>query len=285
MVGQPRRAAARDASSWSTARLQRLAVRASRAAPSTVGAAAARRRRRSPGRWRSRWWPAPGCRAAGRRASAGCGGSRAGSRGPSRRCSAPRRSTSSPAVSVSRGSTSSRKPGLFSRSGLTSSTSTSPAAIRRVDSPPLLDVGGVDRDRADAGPLGRLDLVAHQGEQRRDDHRRARRRGRAAARWRRSRPPTCPTRCAGRPARGAGRRPAPRSPPTGRRTSRASSRPTSARRCRSAPSRRSVASTVMAHVYQRRPSWRRPLHRGFDRLNRRLTRMSEPAGPPPRRCW
>ncbi len=38
---------------------------------------------------------------------------------------------------------------------------------------PLLDVGGVDGDRADAGALGRRDLVAHQGEERRDDHRRA----------------------------------------------------------------------------------------------------------------
>ena len=37
--------------------------------------------------------------------------------------------TSSPQVAASRGSTSSRKPGLLRRSGLTSSTSTSPAAI------------------------------------------------------------------------------------------------------------------------------------------------------------
>ena len=42
-----------------------------------------------------------------------------------------------------------------------------------VDRLPLLDVGGVDGDRADAGPLGRRDLVAHQRQQRRDDHRRA----------------------------------------------------------------------------------------------------------------
>ena len=39
--------------------------------------------------------------------------------------------TSSPQVAASRGSTSSRNPGLLSRSGLTSSTSTSPAAIAR----------------------------------------------------------------------------------------------------------------------------------------------------------
>ena len=42
-----------------------------------------------------------------------------------------------------------------------------------LDRLPLLDVGGVDRDRADAGALGGGDLVAHQREQRRDDDRRA----------------------------------------------------------------------------------------------------------------
>ncbi len=42
-----------------------------------------------------------------------------------------------------------------------------------VDRLPLLVVGGVDGDRPDAGPLGRRDLVAHQGQQRRDDHGRA----------------------------------------------------------------------------------------------------------------
>ena len=41
-----------------------------------------------------------------------------------------------------------------------------------LDRRPGLDVGGVDRGRADAGPLGRLDLVAHQRQQGRDDHRR-----------------------------------------------------------------------------------------------------------------
>ena len=40
----------------------------------------------------------------------------------------------------------------------------------RADGLPVLDVGGVDGGRADAGSLGRLDLVAHQREQRRDDH-------------------------------------------------------------------------------------------------------------------
>ena len=81
--------------------------------------------------------------------------------------------TSRPHVAASRGSTWSRKPGLLSRSGLTRRTSTSPAATRLLDRLPLLDVGGVDGHRADAGALGGGDLVAHQGQQRRDDHRRA----------------------------------------------------------------------------------------------------------------
>ena len=42
-----------------------------------------------------------------------------------------------------------------------------------LDRLPLLDVGGVDGDRADAGPLGGGDLVAHQRQQRRHDDRRA----------------------------------------------------------------------------------------------------------------
>ncbi len=41
-----------------------------------------------------------------------------------------------------------------------------------VDRLPLLGVRGVDRHRPDAGPLGGRDLVAHQRQQRRDDHRR-----------------------------------------------------------------------------------------------------------------
>ncbi len=39
-----------------------------------------------------------------------------------------------------------------------------------VDRVPLLGVGRVDGARPDAGPLRRLDLVPHEGEQRRDDH-------------------------------------------------------------------------------------------------------------------
>ena len=86
-----------------------------------------------------------------------------------------------------------------------------------VDRLPLLHVGGVDRHGPDARSLGRGDLVAHQRQQRGDDHRRARRPARAAAGWPRSRPPTCPSRCAARPGSAACRPRAPRSPPTGRR--------------------------------------------------------------------
>ena len=86
-----------------------------------------------------------------------------------------------------------------------------------LDRLPLLDVGGVDGDRADAGALGGGDLVAHQRQQRRDDDRRAAAPRAQQQRSRRSRPPTCPTRSAAPPATGAGRRPAPRSRPTGRR--------------------------------------------------------------------
>ena len=88
---------------------------------------------------------------------------------------------------------------------------------RVLDRLPVLDVGGVDGDRADAGPLGGGDLVAHQGEQRRDDHGRAGALRAQQQRSPRSRPPTCPSRCAARPAPGAGRPRAPRSPSTGRR--------------------------------------------------------------------
>ncbi len=49
-----------------------------------------------------------------------------------------------------------------------------PGPDRLVDGLPVLDVRRVDRHRADAGPLGGGDLVAHQGQQRGDDHGRAR---------------------------------------------------------------------------------------------------------------
>ncbi len=86
-----------------------------------------------------------------------------------------------------------------------------------LDRRPVLDVGGVDGGGLDAGPLGRLDLVAHQRQQRRDDHGRPGAQRAQQGRWPRSRPPTCPTRCAARRARGSARPPAPRSRPTGRR--------------------------------------------------------------------
>ena len=123
--------------------------------------------------------------------------------------------TSSPVAADSFGSTLSRKSGLFSRSGETSSTSTAPAATSSWIGVPLLGVGRVDGAGRDAGPGGGLDLVAHQGEQRRDDHRGARAARRAAARSPRSTPRTCPSRCAARRAPAACRRPAPRSPATG----------------------------------------------------------------------
>ena len=44
---------------------------------------------------------------------------------------------------------------------------------RGVGALPVRGVGRVDGDRADAGPLRGVDLVAHQRQQRRDDHRRA----------------------------------------------------------------------------------------------------------------
>ena len=46
-----------------------------------------------------------------------------------------------------------------------------PGRDRVLDLLPLLDVGGVDGDRPDPGPLGGGDLVAHQRQQRGDDHR------------------------------------------------------------------------------------------------------------------
>ena len=117
---------------------------------------------------------------------------------------------------------------------------------RVLDRLPLLEVGGVDGDRPDAGPLGGGDLVAHQREQRRDDHRRAGALRRAAAGWPRSRPPTCPSRCAARPAPGAGRPRAPRWRPTGRRAARR-------RRCPPGP----AGAPRRSRVGARTSVWRR----------------------------
>ena len=114
-----------------------------------------------------------------------------------------------PAACGERGSCSSRKRGLLSRSGVTSSTSTSSAASACAHVVPLVGVGGVDGHGADAGALGGGDLVAHEREQRRDDQGRPGARAPAAARWRRSRRPTCPSRCAARRAPAGARRRAP----------------------------------------------------------------------------
>ena len=91
---------------------------------------------------------------------------------------------------------------------------------RRRDLPPLLGVGGVHRHRADAGPArprrsGRASARAAATRSRS-----ARRPRPGAARWTRSRPPTCPSRCAARRAPGGDGRPAPRRPRAGRRGSR-----------------------------------------------------------------
>ena len=114
--------------------------------------------------------------------------------------------TSSPTRSANSGSISARNCGLSSRSGLIRSTSTASAASSSRTSAQasrFVELIGVG---ADPDPLGGGDLVAHQREQRRDDQRRARRPPRAAARWRGSRRPTCPSRCAARTARARGRR-------------------------------------------------------------------------------
>ena len=62
----------------------------------------------------------------------------------------------------------SRNDGLLSRSGDTSRTSTSSRCNLCEHLAPLVRVGRVDGDRANAGALGRGDLVAHESEQRRD---------------------------------------------------------------------------------------------------------------------
>ena len=82
---------------------------------------------------------------------------------------------------------------------------------------PLVLVGRVDRDRPHTGARRRGDLVAHQREQRRDQDRRAGAAAAQAAGWRRSRPRTCPIRCAAPPGPGGADRRAPRSPRTARR--------------------------------------------------------------------
>ena len=139
---------------------------------------------------------------------------------------------------ASGGSTRSRKSGLLSRSGLISRTSTDELASASSTTShssvlaELIVVGG------DPGPAGGLDLVAHQGQQRRHDQRRPGAPRPQQGRSPRSTRPTCPSRCAGRRAPAGGRRPAPRRPPTGRRAARR-------RRARRAPAARFSASSRM----------------------------------------
>ena len=154
------------------------------------------------------------------------------------------------------------------------------------DLAPLVEVGRVDRAGADAGPGGRLDLVAHQREQRRHDDGRAGRRlagprprcRRGAARWPRSRPPTCPSRCAARRAPGGGRRPAPRSPATGPRAGRRARRPGGAappRRARAQPGAR-PGSRIPGSFLPRRMSTSR--HRQDGRCPQAHPRFSSAEG-------
>ena len=127
---------------------------------------AARRRRRPPARWRSRSWPAPG--AGGQRGEQVADAAVVGPEVVAPVADAVRLvddqqpAPARPARAAARRGTA----GCSSRSGLTSRTSTSSAASARVDVVPLVDVGGVDRHRPDAGPGGGGDLVAHEREQR-----------------------------------------------------------------------------------------------------------------------
>ena len=71
---------------------------------------------------------------------------------------------------TSAGSCCSRNDGLLSRSGETSSTSTSSRSSCASTSAHSCGVRRVDRHRPHAGALGGGDLVAHEREQRRDEH-------------------------------------------------------------------------------------------------------------------
>ncbi len=66
-----------------------------------------------------------------------------------------------------------QKRSLARRSGEMSRTSMASAASPSCDGLPLVDVARVDRRRPEAQAAGHRDLVAHQGEQRADDERRA----------------------------------------------------------------------------------------------------------------
>ena len=156
---------------------------------------------------------------------------------------------------------------------------------------PVLEVGGVDRHRADAGPLGGGDLVAHQRQQRRDDHGRP---GAGLAQQQRGHEVDRRLAPAGalddeRPALGRPR--APRSPPTGRPAARR-------RRCRrgraGAPRRgaRDVACSCPP-VYQRRPTggagppqaWRRQAAGPFSRTSPTALIASRSSASQSSSCW
>ena len=129
---------------------------------------------------------------------------------------------------------------------------------RVVDRLPRLDVGGVDRHRADARPARprRSGCASARAAGSRSPS--ARRPRRAAAAWPRSRPRTCPSRCAARPGPAGGRRRAPRSPATGPRAARRRrGRPARAGAARPRGVRRSRRERSCLSVYQRAPTPRR----------------------------
>ena len=135
-------------------------------------------------------------------------------------------------------------------------------AQRLLDDVPLLGVRRVDGVGRDAGaaPPPRPGCASAPAAATRSAS--GRRPAPAAARWPRSRPPTCPTRCAARRAPAGGRRRAPRSPPTGR---------------RAAPRRR--ARRAPAGSSRRLVSWRRTVQRGCHARATRAAVSPERPGP------
>ena len=148
--------------------------------------------------------------------------------------------TSSPTRSANSGSIVSRNCGLLSRSGLISSRSTASVLEQLADLGPGVAVGRVDRVRADPELLARRRSGCASAPAAARRSAPGRRPARAAARWRGSRRRTCPSRCAGRTARGRGR---PRDPSPPRAGARGTAPPGPARRFRSS-SGRLIPSTV-----------------------------------------
>ena len=108
--------------------------------------------------------------------------------------------TSRPVASASRGQLLVAEPRVVQPLGADEQQVDLVGRQRRGHRRPLVGVGGVHRHGAQPGPAGRRDLVAHQREQRRHDQRRPAAPRPAPGRSRRSRPPTCPSRCAARRA-------------------------------------------------------------------------------------